>query len=191
MRGSYRWGLTLVEMLVVVAILAILLGILLPALTQARSRADRSACMNNLYRIGAAIDRFSEANDGKMPVARSLAAPLISINTNPPLTMALIGQFKAGAEIFHCPGDQMFLYQVCGLSYFYHDRLSGRPVANMNAGMSRWPTPADLPVVWDADNNVFPAIQGQIEVPRFHDVRVSLFGDWHVDQLDDDDTPIF
>jgi prepilin-type N-terminal cleavage/methylation domain-containing protein len=67
LRHCPRRGLTLVELLVVIAVIGILFGMLLPAVMSARSSGRRSQCANNLKQLGSAVHQFHDRH-GSMPV---------------------------------------------------------------------------------------------------------------------------
>jgi len=57
-----RRGFTLVELLVVMAIIALLVALLMPAIQQTRERARQTSCLNNLHNLVIAMHNYADAH---------------------------------------------------------------------------------------------------------------------------------
>ena len=60
-------GFTLVELLVVIATMAVLMGVLIPALASVRTSARKITCLSNLRQIGIAVHSYAHDNQGNIP----------------------------------------------------------------------------------------------------------------------------
>ena len=66
-RESFKNSFTLIELLIVIAIIGILASLLLPALGQARKSAQATICISNSKQLALAITSYTDDNDDYYP----------------------------------------------------------------------------------------------------------------------------
>jgi prepilin-type N-terminal cleavage/methylation domain-containing protein len=81
MRSKAR-GFSLIELLVVLAIIAILIGFLMPALASSRATAMATQCQSNLRQIGLGMTNYAEANSDQLPYYATNASPYSDLWAN-------------------------------------------------------------------------------------------------------------
>ncbi|OHB60026.1 MAG: hypothetical protein A2Y12_05620 [Planctomycetes bacterium GWF2_42_9] len=74
-KSNIRWAFTLVELLVVISIIAMLLAVLIPALSKAREQSKRVICASNLHQCMVGALMYAEAYNGRLPVGDPRLVP--------------------------------------------------------------------------------------------------------------------
>lgn len=127
-----KLAFTLVELLVVVAVIAILAASLLPVLNQAKEKGKRTACQNNLRQPAAALTLYADEHNQYptcfrwIPAGRGAADPKGSMVSlwNAHL-LAYVGH---KAELFNCPSFPHFFRWTTNpsaLGYLYPTNIEG------------------------------------------------------------------
>lgn len=123
-RRPTRRGFSLIELLVVVAIIALLIGLALPAIGSARRAAARTSCKASLRGVGVGFRMYLNTSNDVLPECPNM--PSLGPPDEPPITEAL-EPYLDDARAFKCPSDPKYFDRE-GTSYAYNSLLGGQQV---------------------------------------------------------------
>lgn len=118
-----RAGFTLVELIVVIAIISLLASLMLPGLQKAMEKARSMRCGNNLRQIGVAVLSAAQDNDNKYPkINEPLASPpYYPPEDNPQTLLQALTPYGIVDATVKCPADIIGpnYYKQTGSSYMW------------------------------------------------------------------------
>lgn len=118
--SARREGFTLVEVLVVLAVVALLIALLLPTLAGAREATRATACLSNLRQIGVAVRAYADEHDGLSP---ALGRPYSALPNWAIVVQESSGRAASGADLFSersalvCPTVRAFYARAMTRTY--------------------------------------------------------------------------
>ena len=145
---------TLIEVLVVAAIIAVLAGILLPALGVARDKAKTQSCINQLKQSGMAAQMYAGDNAGFLVPNQDISRAAISSNvwvsgsmkdstqaTNTTLLrQGKLFPYVCQTELFHCPEDNSAVGVPRVRSYAMNSWIGSRSMDGVTTGQDGFRT---------------------------------------------------
>jgi len=118
---SRRRGFTIVEMLVVIAMIAVLAGILLPALTKARDAARRTVCMSNLRQLTQAYLGYAADHDRELITNHRHGDWVMDGADRDAVTTGKLYPYLNNDRVYRCPQQEGERFH----SYSINDYLNG------------------------------------------------------------------
>lgn len=166
---------TLVEMLVVIAVIAILAALLLPVIGRAKESAHATACLSNLHQVGIALQIYVSDNNNKMPVMRDVSTdPLVAAtNTFPAINQVLAAQL-GNTNVLRCPSDTSQFFVKTGSSYAWNSLLNGEDADHLKVFNINFDA-HEIPVVYDKED--FHKARGADKAVNY------LYADGHIKNL--------
>lgn len=155
MRKSKARGFSLIELIIVIAIVGLLATMAIPEMDKAIDRSKSVACMGSLRQIGVAVTSYVSDNNGKYP----------SIETNPDNPVYPEGveakpiweeleAYGISKQVLKCPSDKTYI-NTKGSSYQWRpiidDELSINPMIYGRRGFAFSVDPSRVTICSDYD----------------------------------------
>jgi prepilin-type N-terminal cleavage/methylation domain-containing protein/prepilin-type processing-associated H-X9-DG protein len=166
---------SLIELLIVIAVIGVLAALALPVLSRAHEAGRSAACISNLHQIGLALQIYVDANNNILPTMRDAPTDTNAAATNTfPTVNTVLNTELGNTNVLRCPSDNQGIFQLTGSSYAWNSLLNGENANHlMVLGMNF--NPHAIPVFFDKQN--FHSALGPSKAVNY------LYADGHIKNM--------
>jgi prepilin-type N-terminal cleavage/methylation domain-containing protein len=162
---------TLTELLLVIALIATLAGLLLPALSRAKEAGRATACLSNLRQAGIALQLYTQDHNNRLPFMRDQS---LTATNELPGPDQVLSNYLGNVRVLRCPSDLQRLFETTGSSYSWNSLLNGQNADQLTVlGLNF--NPHQIPLMFDKEK--FHAARGEKKAQNF------LYADGHIKNL--------
>jgi len=126
---SRHEGWTLVEILVVIAIIGALAALIAPMAERMKNQARSTQCVAKLREIGLGMNGYFADHGFRFP---ELVAARESRSEDEPAMDTVLINYVPDEFVFECPADHEGLFEETGSSYFWNSLLNGQRAGDLN-----------------------------------------------------------
>src|SRR5215471_19167422 len=123
------WAFTLIEMLVVIAIIGVLAALLLPTFGRIKESGRATSCLSNLHQIGTALQLYVQENNNRLPNMRDR---LLSGTNDLPSPDMVLSNHLGNVNVMRCPSDREHRFEQTGSSYSWNSLLNGEDADHLS-----------------------------------------------------------
>jgi prepilin-type N-terminal cleavage/methylation domain-containing protein/prepilin-type processing-associated H-X9-DG protein len=164
---------TLVELMMVIAIIVILTALLLPAVVRTKETGRSAVCLQYLHQIGIGLQQYVLDDQNLLPrmfdqsTNRALPSPGPAINT-------VLLPYIVNPNVFRCPSDREQLFELTGSSYSWNALLNGQDADHLQMLTNGYPLHEIFLVL---DKQKFHLTRGQTRAINY------LYADGHIKNM--------
>jgi len=173
MSNPRQAAFTLMELLIVIAIIGILASLLVPAVSRTKEAGRSTICLNNLHQIGIGLVLYVQDNDNRLPVMYDHGTNGVP-PAGPAINQVLLPYANDESNIFRCPSDRQGLFERTGSSYAWNNLLNGQDADRLQMLTNGYPL-HQIFVVFDKEK--FHIVRGDQRAINF------LYADGHIKNL--------
>jgi len=141
-------GFTLVELIVVMAVVAVLATLAFPISSRVIQSSKAAGCVSNLRNLGVALQSYLGEHNQIMPP--TLAAGRQSTSQDVPVIDNTLNAYVGDPRVFACPADNQGIAAASGTSYYWNSALDGQSAANLQFLFANGQN-SEIPVLCDKE----------------------------------------